>query len=78
MIPNYEMETMWRETAVAYFKAPSQNLSGWTEGNNENLSQDSKSPGEESNPELMNTKKHKARSSWLLSRSATNLTAIFS
>jgi hypothetical protein len=51
MIVNKELERIWNEAIVAYFKVLSRHLPGGTEENHGNLSQDSRSPGRDLNSE---------------------------
>jgi hypothetical protein len=44
-----ELESMWKESALAYFKALYQKLPGGTVGNYENLGEDSRCAGRDSN-----------------------------
>jgi hypothetical protein len=46
---NDELEGMWKEAAVAWFKVLSRNLAGKTEENHKNPRQDSRSLGQDSN-----------------------------
>jgi len=46
---DYEMDIKWKELVVLYFKVLSQNLPGRTDENHENLSNDSRSSGRDSN-----------------------------
>jgi hypothetical protein len=47
---NGRLERIWKEAAVAKFKALSRHLTGGTEEKHKNLSLDSQSPGRDFNP----------------------------
>jgi predicted P-loop ATPase len=46
---NDELERIWKEMVMAYFKVPSWHLSEESEEKHKNLSQDSRSPGQDLN-----------------------------